>query len=306
MPDDSGIDGKISDQAFAQIVVEKILLLTVAVPRIKQKFEIMASVYPYYLADQEVQWIAELRGRQLDPREIIDLRRRMVRRVRSQIRAVQSNLSRPLLEIEAAARPVDALLSREKMQGNWLAKLGSYVPMTLQGVFAVGLFAANPANPLAWNLLAGFLGTGVIRQISAAIAKDSERVNQISRAALTILPWWQVFMRTFTVNLYETSMFIDEDNTAAMKRDRALVDKVPADRRNETITRLAGALRRQIVKERRNRFQEVFEGSRIRTAHVVSGIEALITVDLEHDIDAFIRRLDPHGDRHTRIGALPA
>jgi hypothetical protein len=52
--------------------------------------------------------------------------------------------------------------------------------------------------------------------------------NQIGRAAQNILPWWRVFLQALVTTQFEFGQFVDDENLVAMKRDRALLDKVPA------------------------------------------------------------------------------
>lgn len=295
--EEAGPEALAKDTELRNAVVSKILALVQTLPGIKQKLEMMASMYPYYWVRQEMDWLTTAFGREIAaPLEPI-LQKRAIPLVRQQVRTIQGNLGRSLAEIEAAARPVDGLLSRNELRKGWKAKARKYLPIGVQGASAIAMIALSHGT-YGWTGLATFLASGVAGNVFEGMTQDAESVNQIGRAAQTIFPWWRVFLGALVTTQFEFSQFVDEENQLAMKRDRALLDKVPEAGKKAATARLVAALRTRIIEERRNRFSELLAGSGVRLLSVVDDLEKTIKKSARQDVDEFIAML--RFDRHDQ------
>lgn len=304
-----GAEALAQDKALRETVVAKILALVEMLPGIKQKLELMASLYPYYWLHQESAWLEAAFGAKTAAGLQDSLRKRTVPLVRRQVRTVQANLGRALAEIEAAARPIDGLLSRNEIRKSWSARARKYVPIGVQGASALAMVTLTH-GAYGWTGLGTFLASGVLGNLFEGLTQDAESVHQIGRAAQSIFPWWRVFMRALVTTQFEFSQFIDDENLLAMKRDRALLDKTTGNGNKEAATgRLVAALRERIIEERRNRFAEVLAGSGVRLANVVSDLQQTIQNEAPQDVAEFIQMLQPgrseknepsHANRPTR------
>ncbi len=300
-----GAEALADDAKLRETVVTKILALVEMLPGIKQKLELMASLYPYYWLHQENEWLRAAFGEPVAASLGAALQKRTVPLVRREVRTVQANLGRALAEIEAAARPIDGLLSRNEIRKTWSARARKYVPVGIQGASALAMVTLTH-GAYGWTGLGTFLASGVLGNLFENLTQDAESVHQIGRAAQSIFPWWRVFMRALVTTQFEFSRFIDDENLLAMKRDRALLDKITGaaeDKKEAATARLVAALRERIIEERRNRFAEVLAGSGVRLANVVRDIEATIKNEAHEDVAEFIKMLRP--DRTRTAPAQP-
>lgn len=78
------------------------------------------------------------------------LRKRCVPLVRREVRTVQGNLARALGEIESAARPIDALLSRREVRQTWTAQARRYMPLAAQGGSALAMVVLSHGT-MGWS-----------------------------------------------------------------------------------------------------------------------------------------------------------
>jgi len=283
-PNEFGKDTRLLDQT-----VKKVLLWSMMLPRIKQKFELLAAMYPYYCARREIEWIQVAFGQAIAGRVAPAVRQSLVPAVRREVRTAQANIQRSLSEIEAAIRPLEGILAKSELQNTVIAKTSRYLPIVGQGMTTLALLLMGA--PMAPILLSSFLLSGVGGKFATSIQNDSEMAAQIRRTALGMFPWWSTFMSTLTVAVFESSQFIDDFNTTAMKRDRSLLDQLKGPGQTESVQRLAENLRRRIIEERRNRFLEVLKGSGIRLAMVVNDIEKVIDQDMRRDVKLFAEGL---------------
>ena len=273
-------------------VVTKILALVQMLPGIKQKLELMASMYPYYWVNQETEWLKAAFGDETVAGLEASLRKRAVPLVRREVRTVQANLGRALGEIESAARPIQALLSRDEVRKTWTAQARKYLPIGVQGASAVAMIVLSQGT-YGWTGLATFLASGVVGNVFEGVTRDAEAVNQIGRAAETILPWWRVFLHVLVTTQFEFSEFIDQESLLAMKRDRELLEKVSPTNKEAATARLVAALRERIIAERRNHFAEVLAGSGVLMGKVIDELETAITYSARADVAEFIKMLQP-------------
>ncbi len=287
-------------------LVERLLLLTVAIPQIKQKLEILAAVFPYSAAEHDARWVSVILDEAPTRERVADRRRGIVPAARRHLRLVQGDLGRALAEIEALSGPVDPLLQQDKGSEGWLGRLKDCGPAALHGLVVMGIFAANPASLESWNNLVSFIQSRSLKPLSSLIAHDSERREQVGHAALKILAWWKVFLHTLATTMHETGIFIDDQSEAAMERDGALIDSLPEAAREHAGQRLEAALRRQIMLERSSRYREILSGSHVRLSHIVEALQEFITVRFEADVSAATRCLGLPDEPHDAIGRLPA
>ena len=301
--------GQVPDSVLREIVVAKTLTLTLALPRVKQKFEMLASMYPYYWVHHEAEWLKAVFGRRVTGTYLAGIRKKAVPTLRQQVRSVQANIRTPLGEIENAARAIDGLLSREEIAKSTTAKASRYAPAALQGaslLFMIPTLAAGAAfPPMAIGSMASFLGSGVIGNVTRNLLEDRQAAMQIQRAAESIFPWWNVFMKTLVVSVFEANQFIDELTLQTNKRDRELFDKIPATEQPQVREHLAAVLRRRIVEEKRNRFAELLEGSGVRLHRVIDDIELIISREMKAGVDEFVQGLQVGRTRSHPPEALP-
>ncbi len=279
------------DDKLRDATVEKILLLTSTLTAIKQKFELLATMAPYYWAQEESRWLSGVFGAEAVTKCVAAERKRIVPLVRRQIRVAQSDMLRSLAQIEAAARPLEAIFARDEIQRHWSSKVRQFLPVAVQGTIGgLMMLGGGPAAAMGLRMVGGVIATHGLGSILAVFQKDREAAAQVRRAAETIFPWWQVFMRTLVVSMFEAAEFMDHENLQGMKRDKRLLDST-GEKRETYAARLQQLLRKRIVDERRNQFAEVIDGSGVRLAEVVGDIEKAIGPDMREGVNDFVHNL---------------
>lgn len=230
------------DNELRDATVQKILLLVSALTPLKQNFELLATLGPYHVLKQDTDWVASFAGQRAAQQIAAAERKRQVPAIRRHIRTVQGDIFRAMAPIEAAARPLHLIFSRDDVRPHW-STLGKQSTSLVSVVVTAGM-AVTGVAPLVMLLGAGTHGAGYL---FAYFSKNPEAAAQVQRAAETILPWWQVFMKTLSVAVFESRDFVNELNTAAMKRDKQLIDNASPEVRDSVIGKLKKGLSSQIV-----------------------------------------------------------
>ena len=284
--EDAGAAKFLESAALRDATVGKIMLLLAELGAIKQKFELLATMSPYHWLNQEVQWLAAAFGTELASKPIATERKRLVPTVRRQIRTVQGDILRSLAPIEAAARPLDAIFAREEFRLHW-SSLGRRATPAIKALLDAGLFVSGvtPAFML--------IGVGV-QGANAAFSyfgKNPEATAQVQRAADVIFPWWKIFMKTLAVSIYESRECAAEWNTVAMKRDKQLLEALPAATRPAAIKNIQRQLRARIMEEKALQCSAFSGGAGIRVCDLMQDLARAGGEDMKTSIDAFATNL---------------
>ncbi|MCE9616537.1 MAG: hypothetical protein K8T26_19860 [Lentisphaerae bacterium] len=283
--------------------VKKILTLSVALPEIKQRFEMLAAMAPYYWASTETDWLAATFAGVTGTPSAATERKRIVPRVRRQLRVVQGDLLRCLSQIEACIRPLESMLAKDEVRQSRSARIARYAPVAVQVGIGLTAIMTGGAGLMAANLLGGALATHGLGNVLAFFQKDREAAAQIRKVAEQVLPWWDVFMRTLVVSIFETAEFVDDENLLAMQRDKKLLLALPEDAKQQLLKTMQGQLRKRIVAERRNRFGEVLDGSGIRLNHIIADMEHAIGPGMRGTVDEFVGNVIVSGRKAVQGGA---
>ena len=273
--------------------LQKILLLSLNLPRIKQRLEYLANFYPYYLADNENNLVSDAFGDNIARKVMPGEDKRIRAQARQTVRTLQANMQRVLTEIERAVSPTEALFAKEKIRQEWMSRVRRNAANLGQLVLTAGLIVSGGG---AFALLAGMFGVRTLGNIANIFEKDRQASAEIKRAAEAVFPWWKLFMNTLVVNIKETSELLYDENIRCMKRDRKLFDSLPSDKRPEAQARIVRALQKRIVDETNNRFVEVMEGTGVRFEAIVSDIERFNSIDVRKRMSDFIRRFYGSGN----------
>ena len=284
--DDAGAAKFLESTALRDATVGKIMLLLAGLGPIKQKFELLATMSPYYSLKQEVQWLAAAFGPELASKPIATERKRLIPTVRRQIRTVQGDILRSLAPIEAAARPLDAIFAREELRLHW-SSLGRRATPAIQALLGAGLFVSGVA-PAFMLIGAGVQGANAA---FSYFGKNPEAAAQVQRAADVIFPWWKIFMKTLAVAIYESQECAAEWNTAAMKRDKQLLEALPAATRPAAIKNIQRQLRARIMEEKALQCSAFSGGAGIRVCDLMQDLARAGGEDMKTSIDAFATNL---------------
>ena len=282
------------DEEMKTSMVSKILVLTMMLPQLKQKFEALATMYPYFWIDRETRWLKDAFGVDATTKPLATEFRRLVPLIRREVRTVQANTQRTLSEMEASARSLDAVLARQETHDQWQAKVRKFVPIGMQGLFAGGLiFFSGGTNPAAWNMLGNFFASGVLGNLCGIMLQDMEAMTQIQRVANSLFPWWKVFMQASVVSIYEAAQFVDTQNVAAMERDKTLLDAVKDADRPAAIERLKKTLRERITANKKSLLTEKLAGNTVSIKQIASDIDDAVGENMERQIALYVRDMDP-------------
>jgi len=260
----------VENPKLKQETVEKLTILAVAIPRLRQKLEILRLSYPYSWAKVDSQWLLDVFGERasgLSAREHED----SVQRFRVAITRAQGEMQRSLTSIESALRPITSLLAREEVEKSWLTKVQQFTPLLLTGAGALAAAAAGPLGPMGFMVMAGLGGNGIsILARSAMGHKEAERTFR--HAAEEVFPWWNIFLQSFGVSASEVSRFVEKESQRSMKRDRQIFDSMPDNEKRLVGNKMTALLSEQLANESANQFFSV------------SGSEGLLIQDLSENV----------------------
>ena len=121
--------------------------------------------------------------------------------------------------------------------------------------------------------------------------KNPEAAAQVQRAADVIFPWWKIFMKTLAVAIYESQECAAEWNTAAMKRDKQLLEALPAATRPAAIKNIQRQLRARIMEEKALQCSAFSGGAGIRVCDLMQDLARAGGEDMKTSIDAFATNL---------------
>jgi hypothetical protein len=290
------------DETLRDATIGKIMLLLAGLTPIKQKFELLATMAPYYWVGQEAKWIAAVFGEATASKLSAVERKRLVPTLRRHIRGMQGDILRSLSHVEAAARPLDAIFAKEELQKHWSSWAKPFMnPFLAQSIAtrvlptaaaaAVGAGSAAAVSTALLPVLASVGAMQAVSMVSAYFAKHREEGAQVRRAAQVIFPWWQVFMKTLAVSLYESREFMAEQHSVAMKRDKVLLESCSAASRHRIVSTLNQQLRRRIVNEKRTRYGEMLEGTGVRMRDLIGDFQAAAGAGMRESVGEFVASL---------------
>lgn len=285
------------DKRLREETVAKTMLLASSLQDIKQKYEIISAMSPYYWVEAEAKWMTQAFGSSIASAAVPNERKRLVPTVRRQVRSIQSDMFRSLGQIEAAVRPLESIFAREEVQRHWSSRVRVFAPQIAQAGLGAASLLIDPTGSMAFKLLGGAFATSALGGVLSHVQKDKEAAAQIQRAAQGIFPWWQIFMKTLVISIYEAGEFMDAENTVAMKRDRKFIESIPAEQKAAAMQRVNSSLRKRIVEERRNRFGEVLSGSGVRVMQIIEDIERSSGEQMKLTVDSFVETLVVTGRR---------
>ncbi len=292
------------NKVLSEATIAKVLVLTEGIRLTKQKLELLASMYPYYWLQQDADRLAAVFGNMLPNGFIEARRRRIVPRMRQDIRTVQGTILRSLAEIESGSRQIDSMLAKDEVKKHWSSKAMRWGPAIIQGGLAVsylfmtgGAGAATAASMLTSQqaigarMLAGVIGTQAAGQLFGYFQQDKEASAQVKRAAETIFPWWDIFRSTLVVCIYEAGQFLGDLLTESMKQDKKLIDGLPPDRKPAVVDRLRQTLTDMIRQSHERRASAFVVGGDIRLADVIQEIRLTMGPEIRHTLNDFSQRL---------------
>jgi len=269
-----------------EATLKKLMQMSMALPEMKQSLELSAILYPYFWVEREAKWLERVFGAGVAARLMVSERRRLIPALRRQIRTCQANIQRPLAEIESALRPIEEVLAREEVQQHWSSKVRRFLPGIAQAVIGVAFMSTGGGAVIGGRMVAGAVAIHGLGGVLGHFEKDRYAAAQLRRAALRVLPWWQLFLNSLSVSLYETAEALDEESNRSMARDRKLVDAVPAGRRQQVLQRLATALRDGVSRE-----------SKLENVELVQGL-GLCWKDVVGDMNVYMR---DHLQKRVRV-----
>ena len=279
------------NQEMREATIAKILMLTSALPKLKQNFELMSSLLPYYWVQMEAEWLKRAFGVNMTRKAIEAERKHIVPVVRREIRTILAGCQRPLAEMDAAMRPLEAILARDEVRQHWSSKTATFLPAVIQtGIGATMLVASG--GTMGWHLVGGAIATSGLGGVLKYFQKDKEATAQIKRVAEKVFPWWEVFSRTLVVSVYESSVLIDGENSRMMKRDRGLLDQVLAPQKSGVVANLCDQLKDRIVEEKAVRFNKVMDGSGLRSLHLIDDLQQVVESGMECEVGRFVDEME--------------
>jgi len=153
----------ISDDAFfknkklREITTQKMLLLSLFIPKIKQNFSLLDSYFPYYRIDSEISFLNEVFGENVAKNMLNSERKRIRKLTRNNIRMISANVLGKLNQIQHELQPLEQKFVKEKIQSAFSSKAAKNIPLVGQ-IILVGGMLVSGVGVGAVGYLGGILG----------------------------------------------------------------------------------------------------------------------------------------------------
>lgn len=301
------------NKILSESTIAKVLVLTEGIRLTKQKLEMLASLYPYYWIQQDSSRLATAYGKALPAALLETKRKRIVPRIRQDIRSVQGTILRSLAEIEVGARQLEGMQAKEEIQKHWSSKAMRWGPSIIQGGLAL-MFLLGPGTQAAGatmtasalrasqqmtgaRMLAGSIGVQAAGRLFSFFQQDKEAAALIKRTAEAIFPWWDIFQHALPVVIFEASQFIDDMQAEGMKQEKEIIEKLPPERKQVVMQQLRGVLQENIRQSHERRASAFVLGGDIRLTDVIHEIRLTTGPDLRRLLQDFSNRLTLGSDK---------
>ena len=266
---------------------EKIIILNEGISQLKKKLEILGSFYPYYALESETNWLSDAFGSKVAQSVLQVEKNTIISQYRGRVRLVQAEARRTLSEIERAIAPARQFFNKKEIRSTTFSKISSRLPTAAQAVIGVGVIASGGASAM----LGAMIGINVLGQALNYFQDSKESAASVKNAIEEAASWWQLFMTSSVVTVYETSQFIEEENNRCMIRDKKLLDQVPSNLRSQYLENIPKSLQKKIVREKYNGRLEILDGSGVTIESLVTDITSTIENDMACNVKGFIDSL---------------
>jgi hypothetical protein len=270
------------DKILYNQTINKLVIFSQLLPKIKQNYEVMNSFYPHYQLKNELDFVAEAFGSEVAEEIESKERDNVIGVSRNNIGAIQYKFQRVFSEIERSLSTVENIFTRAEIQKDFAAKAAKYAAIGGQAVL-VGTLVITGAATSGIGVLAGMLGIRAMSEILGSIRMDLETAIHVKIAAERSFSWWSVFKTTLPVTIFETSKMIEKENDRCVKRDHNLFQHVKRDNAI-SVDRLNKTIERKIAESTSVRFEEILVGSGILFKEIADDINKAINTEMPTDI----------------------
>jgi hypothetical protein len=270
------------DKILYNQTINKLVIFSQLLPKIKQNYEVLNSFYPHYQLKNELDFVAEAFGSDIAEKIESTERDKVISVSRNNIGAIQNKFQRVFSEIERSLSMVENVFTRAEIQKDFVAKASKYAAIGGQAILIGTLVVTSPVTPI--GILAGMLGIRAMSDILGSIRMDLETANHLKIAAEKSFSWWNVFKTTLPVTIFETGKMIEKENERCVKRDYDLFQHV---KKNEAISvdRLNKTIERKIAESTTVRFKEILAGSGILFSEIANDIQKAVNTEMPTDIE---------------------
>ena len=287
------------NKILAETTVAKVLLLTEGIRLTRQKMEMLAALWPYHWLQQDADRLSAVFGPMLPSGLLENRRRKLIPRLRQDIRTAQGAILRPLAEIEAGSRQIEGFKAREEIQKHWSTQATRWGPSIIQGGLALA-FHLSPvpgSGATAARLLAGSIGTQAAGKLFGLFQQDKEAAAQVKKTAETIFPWWDIFRQALPVAIFEAGQSLADLMAETMKQEKEIIDNLSLEDKSAIVDRLRVVLTDRIRLAHERRASSFVVGGDIRLADVIQDIRLTTGPELRQNLKDFSGRLTLGADQ---------
>ncbi|MBM9606742.1 hypothetical protein [Desulfopila inferna] len=267
----------------------KILLVSEIISNLKQKYEYLSLYYPYYVLQNESDWVSSAFGSEVASHILEDERTKVTQSYRERVRYVQGELRRILGEVERCIAPTKSYFNRDVIKSTTSSKIARHIPAAGQAAMIGIDFAVTGGMS---SVLVGMFGIGALGKTLGFFQENKESAQSIKSAFEELTPWWSLFMNSLSVIVYETEQFIEKDNVRCMQRDKLLLDRVPEAQKNNYLKNMTQLLQKKIVREKHSSQLEVIQNSGVTIDLILNDITKIREIDMPTHVNGFIDSLN--------------
>lgn len=266
-----------------QDLLPKMLLLAQSLPPLKRHLERLGTFYPYQVRNWDDAWLKEAFGEPVAGQWSAANGSAHVDRLRGFVRGTQASLWRSLAEIERGLGPLEPVYSEKLKAARGRAMKRQYGIGGALGL--AGLATGLAGGP--WYLAANASVTLVTALISS-LESNQQHQTLLLEHGREVLEWWNIFVESFCVQVYESRRFLEAYFDVQSKRDCDMYKKLMSENKTDHLNQLKDALHKQIRAESAHRFEHLWEGATQVRQDLIESLDRIALTDVK----AVLERID--------------
>lgn len=272
-----------ANEKLLKSTTEKIFLLSEEILNQKKKMAYLALYYPYFVMKSESDWLKGLFGAPVATSVIKNEREQITSTYRNRVKSIRTEIMGEFVEIEKALGPAIKAIDVENIKRKSSTSTNIKKASQLAGLATIAVLSCG------FSLL--LTGGQLVDNVTHFVAKDKNAALKVKKAFEDFYPWWILFEESRAVIVYETNQFVENERVRFMKRDKALLQKVPNSERQKYIENLFEKIQEKIFEDKHRDREEVLEGSGITKSMIADKIEMAMSARMYSSVDIFINSL---------------
>ena len=269
------------DENLINDVTRKIVILIECIADIKKEFALHTKYYPYFIFSSESEWILSIFGAAVSKKIASNERESIVTRYRQKLKLIRSEIFSEINEIEKILIPVFKMIEAENQ------KKGQATQKTVGRLVSIATLSSYAVLSGGWSLFA--TGKSLFDNVAGLVTSDKNLAIIVKNSFLQLYPWWEIFITSRDLQIYELASFLLEEQSVFMKRDKALLTMCPEDSRKTFTEKLNKNLTDKITHYRQIDNEVIDKNSHVKMSFLISRLLEIIEKNAKYNINSYIK-----------------